>query len=442
MALWPFGRDPANVEFVSRVVNATTKSGYRLRGKLTIHFAELVRQSAADSAGDRCADLAVALLREAPDQSGMLTLEASLSAQLTEKYPFELARAQSVELAGLHVAGDPALSDELRRPSAITPLSALGITPGSFTPLPPPASSAPPPPGSIPPPAAMPVLSPLPPPVAAYPRHPSSVPPPPGASSTPPPPQVTQSKLSSVRPPPGPTSVRPPASQYPRPPSVMPPAASPGTMPPRRRSSQIRSVRALLMPPGTPPSGMGTYVAPLARDSATRLLIGFLRAHDLIAVRGIVIDTLEGDMIAAVVPVSDAAPGGYEASRAAEIARWKAALGDEAVDALFREAKVTCLALFARSLFEVQVMAALALAVVEASATAAFPEIEGATEDLGRFPAASSPEFVAMVAESMTTLAGGREDKASMTTALTPLVQAVRDDMLTAAMIVQQSAGV
>ena len=38
MGFWPFGRDPANVEIVSRIITAATQNGYRVRGKLTLHF--------------------------------------------------------------------------------------------------------------------------------------------------------------------------------------------------------------------------------------------------------------------------------------------------------------------------------------------------------------------------------------------------------------------
>ena len=84
---------------------------------------------------------------------------------------------------------------------------------------------------------------------------------------------------------------------------------------------------------------MAHYVAPLVKDSAVRLLIGFLRAHDLVTVRGVSIDGNSAEMLANLVPVSDASPGGYEASRAAELQRWQSTLGDGPVSALRREVK-------------------------------------------------------------------------------------------------------
>lgn len=394
MGFWPFGRDPANVEIVSRVITAATQNGYRVRGKLTIHFAEPQRQTEADLAGDRCAAVAVAMLREAPEHSGVIGAEPQLSAELFARYPIDVARARGVELAALHVVGDPALSDELRRAS-----SGSGTMPAVKL-----GSQAPPPTGRPPG------------------REPSSL------SLTPA--RDPSSSPPSVRP----ASVRPP---------VPPAPSSPGlSAPPRRRaSSQIRSIRSLLMPPGTPPSAMGQFVAPLARDSAARLLIGFLRAHDLIAVRGVSIDEGSAEVLASLVPVSDAPPGGYESSRAGEIARWQATLGQGPMFALQHEVRVVSTYLAREALARMEVMPALADAVVEALAASAFPDEAGVLAELGRFPASTTPDFVAALSESLTRIAGTTEDPASIASALTPLLAMVKDDLDIAAMIIKQSAG-
>lgn len=383
MGFWPFGRDPANVEIVSRVITAATQNGYRVRGKLTIHFAEPQRQAEADLAGDRCAAVAVAMLREAPEHSGVIGAEPQLSAELFARYPIDVARARGVELAALHVVGDPALSDELRRAS-----SGSGTMPAVKL-----GSQAPPPTGRPPG------------------REPSSSPP-------------------SVRP----ASVRPPMAAAPSSPGF-------GAPPRRRASSQIRSIQSLLMPPGTPPSAMGQFVAPLARDSAARLLIGFLRAHDLIAVRGVSIDEGSAEVLASLVPVSDAPPGGYESSRAGEIARWQATLGQGPMFALQHEVRVVSTYLAREALARVEVMPALADAVVEALVASAFPDEAGVLAELGRFPASTTPDFVAALSESLTRIAGTTEDPASIASALTPLLAMVKDDLDIAAMIIKQSAG-
>src|SRR5208282_1533284 len=97
MGFWPFGRDPADIELVSRVITAATANGYRVRGKLTIHFVEPQRKDDAELAGDRCASLAIALLREAPDHGRIIGAEVQLSADLTARYPAGIPRARAVE---------------------------------------------------------------------------------------------------------------------------------------------------------------------------------------------------------------------------------------------------------------------------------------------------------------------------------------------------------
>lgn len=381
MGFWPFGRDPATIEMVSRVITAAAQNGFRVRGKLTIHFAEPQRQADADLAGDRAAALAVALLREAPDHGKVIGAEAQLSMELFARYPIDLPRARGVEIAALHVVGDPALSDELRRASSTS--------------------------GSIP--------------AVAL------------GSNTPPPP--------SVRPP-----SNPPIRRSAPPPSVSPsgpPSTAPGAIR-RRGSSQIRSIQSLLMPPGTPPAAMGQFIAPLVRDSAARVLIGFLRAHDLIAVRGVSIDEGSAEMLASLVPVSDAPPGGYEASRAGEIARWQTTLGQGVMFSLQHEVRVVSAYLAKDALTRAEVMPALADAVVESVCAAAFPEEAGLLTSLGRFAVhagGADPTFVATLAESLTRLAGTSEDPASIASALTPLVAMVQDDLNVAAMIIKQSSG-
>src|SRR6185295_20223148 len=118
MPFWPFGREPAEIEIVTRVVTAATLNGVKVRGKLTLHFSEPQRQTDADAAADRCATLAIALLREAPEHERLIGAETQLNAVLLARYPGDIPAARAVELAALHVVGDPTLSDELRRASS------------------------------------------------------------------------------------------------------------------------------------------------------------------------------------------------------------------------------------------------------------------------------------------------------------------------------------
>ncbi len=394
MPFWPFGRDPADIEIATRVITAATQNGVKVRGKLTIHFSEAQRQNSADAAADRCATVAIALLREAPEHERLIGAETQLNAQLLARYPGDIPPARAVELAALHVVGDPTLSDELRRASSS----------GSVPPLPP--STQPPARPMTPSGSGVPSMRPAQPSAPPRSLSPSSMPAP----------------LSSTSP--------------------LPPHAGYGAPPRRRGSSQIRSIQSLLMPPGTPPSAMGAFVAPTVRDSSARLLIGFLRAHDLITLRHVVVDESSAEMLANVVPVSDAPPGGYEASRAAEIARWSQALGADVVGALHHEASVVAVALARAEMTRADVNRALAAAVIDAAITSAFPgEDEARYADGGRFPDAGTPAFTDTVVHGLTRIAGCGDDPAAMTEALRPLIALLQEDLATSAMIVKISAG-
>jgi hypothetical protein len=195
----------------------------------------------------------------------------------------------------------------------------------------------------------------------------------------------------------------------------------------------------LLMPPGSSPAAMAHYVAPLVKDSGVRLLIGFLRAHDLVTVRGVSIDDNSAEMLANLVPVSDASPGGYEASRATEIHRWQATLGEAPFSALRREVNVISTHLAKDALARVEVMPALADAVVEAVIAAAFPDDPGIAADLARFPA--EPDLVPFAARELLKLAGTADDPAILAAALSPLFSMIQDDLNVAATIIKQSSG-
>jgi hypothetical protein len=367
MGFWPFGRDPANVEIVSRVVTATAQNGFRVRAKLTVHFLEPQRQGDADEAADRCAAVAVALLREAPDHESVIGGEARLSAELLARYPSVAARPRFLELASVHVVGDPALSDELRRAVSISQPAG-------------PATSRPPPP----------------------------------ANTTPNPGAV------------GPVSY-----------------ASSGSSPSfrRRGSSQIRSIQQLLMPPGTAPAVMGQFVAPTVKDSAARLLIGFLRAHDLIAVRGASIDENSAETLAALVPASDAPPGGYEASRAAELGRWQATLGDAPMAAIRRELRTVTVYLARNALTVVEVNQTLAEAVIEGVCSSAFPEDAGLLAEATSRPTLVQAELVVAMAAVLTKMAGVKDEPGKIADAMAPLVATVQEDLGVSAMIIKASAG-
>src|SRR5262249_50683293 len=129
-----------------------------------------------------------------------------------------------------------------------------------------------------------------------------------------------------------------------------------------------------------------------------------------------------------LVPVSDAPPGGYELSRAGEIARWQAALGEGCIPALHHEVRVASAYLAKDALARIEVLPALADQVVEAVCGAAFPDDPGILAELARFPIPMSADFVADLTGALIRHAGAGDDPAAMASALAPLVATVRED--------------
>ncbi|MFS8069920.1 MAG: hypothetical protein ACMG6S_26440 [Byssovorax sp.] len=186
---------------------------------------------------------------------------------------------------------------------------------------------------------------------------------------------------------------------------------------------------------------MGAFVAPTVRDSSARLLIGFLRAHDLITLRRVVIDERSAEMLANLVPLSDAPPGGYEASRSAELARWNQAIGADVVSALHHEVNAVSVYLTRDAILRADLNRTLAAAVIDASISAAFPGEEERFAGPARFPDASTPAFTDAVVHELTRIAGCGDDPEAMTAALRPLIVLIQEDLATSATIVKIAAG-
>jgi hypothetical protein len=348
MGFWPFGRD-ADVETASRVITALTKNGFRVRGKLTIHFAEQVTQEAADAAAEECAQVAEGMLREADSHESLIGAEPEVSGKLLAQYPMSAAAARSLEVAALHVVGDPALSGALRRASS-----------GSMQAVRPSATSSP----------------------------------------------------------------------LPKPPSAPPP---PATMPKRRASSQMRAIRITPLPAAASPEQAAALLAPIAHDAATRLLIGFLRAHDLIGVRNVEMDAASFDML---IPQSEAAPGGYEASRAEELARWQTTLGAGSLASLRREAHLIACYMAQQAMLRAGVPPETADAVLDHVASANLNDAD-ARGELVRFPDHLPPDFSADVVSSFRRIVRGPENPSAMSAALAPLVGQVDEDLIVAARVMK-----
>ncbi|EYF01824.1 Hypothetical protein CAP_7777 [Chondromyces apiculatus DSM 436] len=439
------------METASRVVTAETRDHRRVRAKLTVHFRDAQTQADADDAADRCAHLAELLFHEVPGHEHLLGNEQSISATLTTRLPAGLPALRSLDIAALHVLGElggntrrrastlppPGAAGDIRLPATTPPPSS--VTPYSptatyATPGPPLVSTGRPSstilPGSMPPASMAPASIP-----------PSIIPP-----SIIPPGTIPPSALPSAIPPsalPPVSSVLPPGS-VPGPPSSVSHRGGPGSVSQRRRSisSSLRNVTASIVPPrGASLAEIGVALSPLLRDATTRLLLGFLRIHDLVTIRRIPLDERATELLAQLLPVSEAPAGEFEASRAQEIARWNGLLGQPVMESLRAEA-ATLAALLARTaLAQVGLMPRLAEEILESLCNAAFPAAEGRIGAAAAVAIATEQELTSDAAHSMARILGYTEVE-PLEAALSPLLTSVSDDATLIGQMAKLSLGI
>lgn len=153
----------------------------------------------------------------------------------------------------------------------------------------------------------------------------------------------------------------------------------------RQSSGQMLAVRSeRLIPTLATREMVAGKLAPLLRDEATKLLIAVLRAYDLLVVR----DLSPADAEAAaeaLVPTSAAPLGHFAESRAEELYRWEAALGDDALRKLRDEVAVTVTYLLQAALSEAGVDLAIATDLLGKVTEKAFSTEAAPLPQLGRY---------------------------------------------------------
>lgn len=384
MGLWPFGRDPANVEIVSRIVTATVGDNVKVRGKLALHFAEPQTQAIADDAAERCSALMEVVLREQKNHEQVLGAEAEMVLKLVDRLPLNMVPTRAIDLAALHVVGDPG-SSARKRPSTA---SIQAVRPASTPP---------------------------------------SVPPPRSITQRPP----SSASLSAVSPM---SAVAPLHALTPS-----------GGLPAVRRRSSSNRMRAmtasLVLPVGSSPQTIGAAIAPLARDTSTRLLIGLLRIHDLVGVRGVVLEEGSPDLQVAISTILEPPQVGEEQSRAAEIARWQAALGVDVVDELRREAMALAVFLAYAAILRVDVPQNIAIELLEECGNRAAPGERSPVIAMERYMKAPPGGLPAVIAERIAQIVGESSEPSSMSAALAPLLLSVEEDISIAATLAKHSLG-
>jgi hypothetical protein len=219
--------------------------------------------------------------------------------------------------------------------------------------------------------------------------------------------------------------------------SMPPPSRRRSTPPPSmalgRRSnssSQMLAVRGdILVRPGSTAEQAGRALAPLLRDVKTRVLIGILRNYDLLALRRVEPDD---EMLDAMVPQSTAALGRFAESRADELDKWDAALGDDVMLALRKQAAAVTALHFQRALSNQSVDPDVAAEVLEHAANQAF--VTGMPTDQMRSYAGLDEEALAVaVTGQLSERLRELEDQAGFARAMLPLLAALDADFVFAA---------
>ncbi len=391
MAFW----SAADVEIVSRIITAKMRNERRLRGKLTLTFADPQTQGDADIAADRCASIAEDIVSEAADHEQILAGEAEFVSAIRRRLPIDIPPLRSLDLAGLHVVGDPIASSHLRRSTA----TFRAVTPPSTHPSSSPyaVTQVPPPPSAVP-----------------TNRTPSSAPGMRSISGTPGSgvPSVQATVVSRV----AASTKRPTMSRF----RAVPPA--------------------MALPPGSPPQAIARVLGPFMSDCAARVLVGFLRAYDLLVLRGLALEEGSAEMLAAVVPVSDAPVGGYEASRTAELTRWQNSFGSATFQRLRRECQVIAVFFAHKSLNQQDIPQNITFEILQEATPLAFTGETNVLLGMSRWLQLEESEVLPNLCAHLTDLVGHGNAR-DLATALRLVVASVNEDLSMASTLAKEAVG-
>jgi len=197
----------------------------------------------------------------------------------------------------------------------------------------------------------------------------------------------------------------------------------------RASSSQMLAVRdSRLIPEGATPEACAAAIVPLLRDAATRVLVGILRAYDLLVVRAIDVGKTSADDFGELVPVSQAAPGRFADERRSELSRWDEKLGAAKLTQLRNESSAVVCFFLHVSLERAGVTTNTAVTLLEAAAQLAFPD-EGAVAAMPRYFGSPDPAE-ALASRALDALATSRNTLASFALAMTPVLASLQEDFM------------
>jgi hypothetical protein len=195
----------------------------------------------------------------------------------------------------------------------------------------------------------------------------------------------------------------------------------------RASSSQMLAVRdSRLIPEGATAEACAAAIVPLLRDAGTRVLVGILRAYDLLVVREIKVDKTSADDFGELVPTSQAAPGRFADERREELARWEDKLGPSTLTQLRNDASAVVCFFLHVSLERAGLATTTTVTLLEAGAQLAFPD-EGAVAAMPRYFGAPDPAE-ALASRALETFQTNRAALAGFALAMTPVLASLQED--------------
>lgn len=244
----------------------------------------------------------------------------------------------------------------------------------------------------------------------------------------------------------------PPSSTAPPPPSNIPRSVTPlstatNTNNPlsgarRRSSSRMRAITSsLVLPVGSSPQAIGGAISAVVSESATRLRIGFLRIHDLINVRGVVLEEGSDDLLHTLSTLLEPPHGESAQARDAEFQRWQQTLGAPVMDALKHEAQVVSTYRMTSALLSSGVPQNLVFELMEEGCLKAFSGERSPLLDIGPYSSAGDDELPSMLALRLMRIVGSKKPAASMIPVLLPLLASQDEDLSVSTTLVKYSLG-
>ena len=175
-------------------------------------------------------------------------------------------------------------------------------------------------------------------------------------------------------------------------------------------------------------------------DCAARVLVGFLRAYDLLVLRGLALEEGSAEMLAAVVPVSDAPVGGYEASRTAELTRWQNSFGSGTFQRLRRECQVMAVFFAHKSLNQQDIPQNITFEILQEATPLAFAGETNVILGMSRWLQLPEDDVLPALCAHLTDLVG-HGNPHDLATALRLVVASVNEDLSLASSLAKEAVG-